>query len=77
MRQETLNLKSSIAAIVEPLRIRCSFVIRYGYRVGKKCDRRAKKTVIKGVGNMECNLCWRHRKLLQKEFIADIVSVDS
>jgi hypothetical protein len=77
VKPETIKLKAHIAKIVEPLRLRCEFILRNGDRAGKKCGKRAKKTSIKGIGNMKSSLCWRHRKLLQKEYIADIIPEDS
>ncbi len=76
MKPETIKLRAHIAKIVEPLRLRCEFILRNGDRAGKKCGKRAKKTSIKGIGNMKSSLCWRHRKLLQKEYIADITPID-
>jgi len=77
MKLETIKLRAQVAKIIEPLRLRCEFVLRNGDRAGKKCGKRAKKTSIKGIGNINSSLCWRHRKLLQKEYIADIIPEDS
>jgi hypothetical protein len=77
MKAENLNLRRQIQKIVEPLRLRCDFILRNGERTGKKCGRRAKKSKIKGIGEVDSSLCWRHRKLLQKEYIADILTIES
>jgi len=77
MKPETKALKSRIREVIEPLRLRCEFILRNGDRAGKKCGKRAKKTEINGLGSIKSNLCWRHRKMLKKEYIADIVAVES
>jgi len=44
---------------------------------GKKCGKRAKKSEINGIARIKTNLCWRHRKTLTEEYIADILSLES
>jgi len=77
MKPETLQLKRQVASLVEPLRLKCDFILRNGVKAGKKCGRRAKKTKIKGLGEINASLCWRHRKILHREFIADMVTLES
>jgi len=77
MKPETKALKLKIREVIEPLRLRCEFILRNGERAGKKCGKRAKKSKINGLGSMESSLCWRHRKLLKKEYIADIIPIDN
>lgn len=77
MKTETRELKSHIAKIIEPFRLKCEFILRNGERTGKKCGKRARKSKIKGLGEMESSLCWRHRKALTKEYITEILHVES
>lgn len=77
MKPETKELRAKIKQVIEPLRLHCEFILRNGKRANKKCGMRAKKSNIKGIANIQSNLCWRHRRLLKKEYIADIVSFDS
>jgi hypothetical protein len=77
MNEDLKKLRQAIIGIIKPLRLRCDFILRNGDRAGKKCAKLARKTKIKGVGNLDCNLCWRHRKLIKKEYIVDIKAEDS
>jgi len=77
VKPETRKLKEQISKMVEPLRLKCDFILRNGNKAGKKCGRRAKKTKINGLAEINTALCWRHRKILHREFIADMVTIES